>query len=367
MIRFGAMQSQFDNMMRTGLYLNGLIYLLFGALLWPLSPILAQMLRINTNDLHLVTALLGAFWIRDFGYCLQQTLYRTNKIFAIEAVYWLGSSLGFIYCAVNNTLTSGTVALLINLYAAIASSLMAIILGFGGVKLFRRIHLIDVRQLISYGIDTLGIGLANTMIYGMDVLLIGAIYTKKEVGIYNGAKAVWRILSSVNQAVGMLVLPYASRLKSELQTVKLRELFEKVTAYVWIGLISASLVGILLAELFYTFFLGGKYDGSVTPLRLMLIGAAFEGIYNIAGNILYGLGLAKEVAKISIRGAVILLLLLFPAIYYFQGIGAASALSATLVIIGIMMFFRTARELGTDFTSVKKRFIVNLSNLIKRS
>ena len=216
----------------------------------------------------------------------------------------------------------------------------------------------------SCSFETLGIGLSNSFIYGVDVWLIGVIYTPTEVGIYNGAKAVWRVLSSVNQAVGLLVLPFTAKLKSENNLVRLRELYEKVIAYSWIGLVVAATVGIIFAERFYSIFLGGRYMGSVIILQIMLLGAPFEGLFNVAGNILYGLGKAREVAKVSLQGVFILLLVLFPAVYFFEGIGASAVLSSTLLYIGLNIFRKVSVELDTNLKSIASRFSRNMRSLI---
>ncbi len=364
MIRFGAEAGQFDRMLRTGMYLNGMLYLIFASAIFIASPLIASMLRISVTEVNLVIVLLTVFWIRDFMYCLNQILYRTGRIFFIEAIYWLGSSVGFIYFASLNRLVESTTVLEINIIAALASTIISLMLGLGGLKLFGKIKLEDTKKILAYGFDTLGIGLSNSFIYGIDIWIIGVIYTPKEVGIYNGAKAVWRVLSSINQAVGMLVLPYAARLKSENNSLKLRELFEKVTAYSWVGLTAAACIGILFCDSFYHFFLGGRYMGSILILQIMLIGAPFEGIFNVSGNILYGLGEARTVAKISLKGAMILLVLLFPAIYFFQGIGAAVILSFTLLYLGMSMFTTASLHLNTNLRNVTDRFLRNMSNLL---
>lgn len=364
MIRFGSEAGQFNRMLRTGVYLNGLLYLLCALGIWAAAPVIASMIRVTPAEVNVVSILLAAFWFRDFVYCLNQTIYRTGRIFVIEAVYWLGSSVGFIYLTAVDRLNGSMVVLEVNIIAAFASSVVALMLGLSGLKLIGGIRLDDVKRIISYGFETLGIGLSNSFIYGVDVWLIGVIYTPTEVGIYNGAKAVWRVLSSVNQAVGMLVLPFTAKLKSENNLVRLRELYEKVIAYSWIGLVVAATVGIIFAERFYSIFLGGRYMGSVIILQIMLLGAPFEGLFNVAGNILYGLGKAREVAKVSLQGVFILLLVLFPAVYFFEGIGASAVLSSTLLYIGLNIFRKVSVELDTNLKSIASRFSRNMRSLI---
>ncbi|MDP8228133.1 MAG: hypothetical protein P9M15_01625, partial [Candidatus Electryoneaceae bacterium] len=158
MIRFGALPQQFDKIMRGGFYLNGLLYLLCSTTLWIMAPVIAPILKVNASDLRYAPLLLATFFVRDYCFCIQQTIYRTERIFFIEAVYYIGAASGFVYLVYYDALTTAQMALNVNLWAAIVSSFVAVTLGFGGVKLIARIDIISVRRIIRYGVETFGLG-----------------------------------------------------------------------------------------------------------------------------------------------------------------------------------------------------------------
>jgi len=367
MIRFAASPDQFSGMTRSGFYLSFLFYLLCGAVIWLAAPIAAAMLRIETADLRFVLPLIAAFFLREYGFCVQQTLYRTRNIFFIEAVYYIGAAGGFIYLAQAGRLTEARAALEVNLWAALASSLTALAVGFGGVRLIGRIRWQTIRQLVSYGTYTLGIGLTGIMIYGADVLVIGAIYTPVEVGIYNGAKAVYRVVSLLTQAAGLLVMPYAAQLHSEGRRADLRELFEKGVGYLFAGLAAVAVVGWIVAGRFYALLLGDAYLGSAALLRIMLIAAPFEGLFNLSSTILYGVGQAAAVALVSVGCLAALMVLLLPGAYLLGGSGAAGALAITLISAGIVMFRRSSQHFGSGPGQVLQRLSSNLRTALNRS
>ncbi|MDP8237848.1 MAG: oligosaccharide flippase family protein [Candidatus Hatepunaea meridiana] len=364
MLRFAADTNQFNCIIRSGFQLSIVFYIAGGLLIWILTPVGAQIFRINTSDLLLAVPLLAAFFFRDLGFFVQQTLYRTAKIFFIETVYFIGSVVGFFYLVFHLVDFGARELLLAHIIAASASSLLSIMLGFGGAKLIGRIDIEAIKKLFNYGLLTLPIGFANIVIYGADVLILGAIYTPAVVGVYNGAKKVYQVISNITQAVGILVLPYASRLSSSGRKDELKALFEKTTVYIWIGLFGISIIGWLFADVLYS-FLGEAYIGSALLLSIMLFAAPFEGIFYTAGNILYGIGEAKRVAKVSTYGMIILMIILLPSVYFFDGVGAAGALCVGLIVLGGGMFRVCGNYVDSGLMASIHRLRKNIGNLLQ--
>ena len=366
MIRFAAEPGQFGRMIRAGFVLNCIIYIIIGIGVWVLSPIAAGMYRIETADIRIVPALLAVFLLRDFCYCLQQTIFRTRTIFFIDAVYYIGSAGGFVFLLMTDSLSTAKQALEVNLIAGIASSIVAMALGFGGARLLGGFEVASMRKIVHYGYYTVGIGLANALIYEADKQVIGIIYTPVEVGIYSGAKIVWKVFSSVNQAVGMLILPYASRLAATKNTHELKALLEKAVAYCWFGLAGLAVVCGIAASQVYSFFLGDVYNASIPLLLIMLVAAPFEGVFNVAGSILYGIGEARKVAKVSLGVLAVLVFALFPGAYLFGGPGAASAMALALIISGLWMFRTAAKELDSGFKPTLTRLAGNVKSIFQK-
>lgn len=359
MLRFGSDPGQFESMIRAGFYLSVLFYLACGAIVWTVAPIAASILRIETGDVRLVILLMCAFFFRDFGFFTQQARYRTVRIFFIEAVFFGGSVLGMLYLIWNRGGINGREALIVNIFAAAASSLLALIFGFNGASLIGRMSISCMKRIAHYGLYTLPIGLSGSFIYGADTLVLGIIYNPAVVGVYAGAKKVYQVASTITQAVGILVLPYASRLSAEKRREDLKSLFEKVTVYTWVGLAGCALVGCLLAGKLYA-FLGPDYTASTSILLIMLIAAPFEGLFYVTGNILYGIGEAKKVAVVSTISLFLLLLLLLPGAYFLSIKGAAGALSIALIISGIWLFRVAGRHLGSSLKAAMRRLQRNL-------
>ncbi len=363
MVRFASEPDQYNRVIRSGLYMSAIFYIVCGIIVQLISPLAATALRIEAADLRLVYVLMAAFFFRDFGFFTQQVRYRTARLFFIEAVYFLGSIIGFIFLAMSRDSLVAREVLTANIIAAVASSMLALSFGLG-TRLIGHVDIPAISKIAGYGVYTLPIGLANSFMNSADTLVLGIIYNPAIVGVYNGAKQVYRIFSAITQAVGILVLPYVSQLSAMNRKEELKALFEKTTIYIWIGLFMAAFGCWLIAGELYK-LLGADYAGSLPLLAIMLIAAPFEGVFYVAGNILYGIGKAAKVALVSTGSLILLVVLLLPGAYFMGTKGAAWALCLSLVIAGVWIYRASSRILGSGLTPSLQRLAVNLKSLLK--
>jgi len=364
MLRFGADPDQYDKTIGAGFYLSIIYYLFFGAVIWIAAPLGSAILRVEVADLRLSSILLVAFFFRDFGFFVQQIAYRTARLFFIEATYWLGSAGGFVYLYLSRGNFEVRELLWVNIFAALASSVMSIILSYRWIIRLGGFDIGAAREIMKYGFYTLPIGLTSSIAASADVLILGAIYTPAVVGVYSGAKRVYQVLSALTQAAGLLILPYVSRLSSTDRRDEIRVLFEKTTVYIWLSL--AALAGILWlsADNLYA-FIGKDYAGAASILMILLIAVPFDGVYHVSAQILYGVGQARKVALVAFGSLIILLLLLTTGTYFFAQNGTAVALCTGLIIAGIWMYLVTGKEYDSGLMPSLKRFGTNLSAVVR--
>ena len=365
MLRFAADPDQHDKMIRSGFYLSIIYYFFFGVVIWIAAPLGSAILRVEVADLRLSSILLVAFFFRDFGFFVQQIAYKTKRLFFIEATYWLGSAGGFIYIYLSRGNFEVRELLWVNIFAALASSVMSIILGYRWIILLRGFDLGATREIMKYGLYTLPIGLTASIAASADVLILGAIYTPAMVGVYSGAKRVYQVLSSLTQAAGLLILPYVSQLSAADRRDEIRALFEKTTVYIWLAL--AVLAGILWmsADNLYS-FIGKDYTGAASILMILLVAVPFDGVYHVSSQILYGVGQAKKVLLVAFGSLTILLLLLTTGAYFFALLGVAVALCTGLIIAGIWMYLVAGKEYDSGLMLSLRRFGTNLRIAVKK-
>ena len=357
MIKYASPSTDFSRYVRAGMFLSAALYIIIGIIVWVTAPISAEILRISARDIRIVPLLMMTIFMREIGFSIQQIRLRTKRIFYLEAVYYAGSAIGLIALRFSDNLDTSHSALMVNIIAAGSASILSLIFGFDEARLWRMIKLKEIVDLLRYGWKTLGIGLSAFLINGMDILVIGAVYTPIEVAIYTGAKKVYQMISALTQAASLIIMPYASRLASEMRHSELRVAYEKVIGYFCSASIVIVLIGWAIAGMVYPPLLDGEYTGSTPIFRLMLLGAPFEIVFTLAGNFLYGTGAVGMVASISLLGLGLWLILAFVLIklFAFGGLGAAGALVSVMIFTGIFMHLKAAREFDTKWSKIIQR------------
>lgn len=360
MIKFAAAPGGFVPFGRAGFWLGLLIYGMAGWLLWLAAPALAPMLRVSSSDVRLAAGLVWAFFPRDYGFCIRQTLYDMRGLFRIEAAYFLGSAGLLVFAGLTGRLMNAADAAWLTLFAAAGSSMIAIIFGFKGVALRKVPGRKEAATLVKYGYITVAIGIAAAVINGADVILLAGFYTPEQVGYYNGAKQFYRLLAIFAQAGSLMVMPYAARLQAMLDSAELQALFEKVIGYSILGITVAALGMVLAAGAMMERLFGLKYVGSVPILTLLVVAAPFDGLWTLGGNILYGIGGAGRLAAVSFAGAGVWLVASTVGLHLGGVMGATAGLVIAMAFSGIATFLITSRRVGSSVGKVLHRLAVGI-------
>lgn len=364
MIKFAAEPGRFASVTKSGLMAGGALQLLLGGLLATAAPIAARILRLEPSDIMLAAALPMTFWIRDWGFCIQQTLYRTRRLFFIELIYYAGAAVGYVLLWRSGS-ASAVDVLRVNFAAAGASSLLTLALWPRGVTNGATVIRGVARQMFGYGLYTVGLGVSASLLAGADLMILGAIYTPEVVGLYGGAKRIYAVVSALISSAVLLVIPYASKLAAEERSAEARELFEKSTVYMAAGLTAVVAVGWLLAGPFYRLMMPPAYGASAPLFRLLLLAAPFEGLFNVTGSILYGLGAAATAAVTSGVGLVVLALALPMGAYFFGTTGAAVAQVLATAFTGILMTIGAARATRATVGSTLDRLWRGIGGVLR--
>lgn len=262
-------------------------------------------------------------------------------------------------------MTSAKQVITVNIICAIASSLWA--LGSVGFSFPWRFSfdLRMVNHIIDYGFKTLGLGLVGILTYTADTAILGAIYHPEVVGIYSGARSVYRVISLSITGLGTMILPYASKLNAQGRTDELRSLYEKVVGYLLLVLTIFALLLILFSELIFRFFFGERYITSAPVLRILCIGAPLEGAFTVSSLLLYGAGWGKLVNRVALWVTALLPILVFWGSYWDGPKGAALGMVITMAI-GMWQVMKEAHSLlGTNLSGIFNRVTANIRTVIK--
>lgn len=146
---------------------------------------------------------------------------------------------------------------------------------------------------------------ASTIYTNLDTVMLGFMKTEVDVGYYNAAVKIKRILVSVVTSLGTILLPRASYYVENNMKNEFFHIIKKAFSFVFILATPLSIYFILFAKEGINFLSGNLYEGSIVPMQIIMPTLLLIGITNVMGiQILIPLGKEKFVLYSEIAGAV---------------------------------------------------------------
>jgi len=199
------------------------------------------------------------------------------------------------------------------------------------------------RSTFWYGVrahSALAAGLVNTR---LDVLIIPAYVGASGVGFYSVASSIASVVMNVSGSIGTIVFPAAAARGFEARGAVVKSLYATLAIA---GVLAVS-IGVL-ARIGVHLVYGASFDGSVLPLRILLVGAV---LYAGAGTICAGLyalnrpftaGMAQMgAAAVTVAG-----LLVFLRVGGIEAAAIVSTVAYGLVFGVALLLYRRAAALG---------------------
>lgn len=166
------------------------------------------------------------------------------------------------------------------------------------------------RHMFSYGSKILCSGLINTLYDNLYTLVIGRMFSAKEVGFYNRGEQFAHLPSSTLLGIFMKVaFPLMSQVQDD--TSKLRTAYKKFLRTPIFFLYPILFTLIVLANPTISTLLGEKWQQTVPLLQILCIGSFFDPLTHINLNILYVKGRTDLVLKLELIKKPIAFLILF--------------------------------------------------------
>jgi O-antigen/teichoic acid export membrane protein len=196
------------------------------------------------------------------------------------------------------------------------------------------------RQLFRFGIPMIFMGIGNTVIASLDILILTYVSSLTIVGIYNVILPTAAILLFFGKAVSVVLLPMISELKTRKDRKRIYEGLTLINRYIFLMTIPVIFVIWVLSEEIILILFGNNYVAGATALRILLLGVLFYTVAILNNAAISGLGKPKEVTKIIIISAIINIILNLILIPIFGMIGAATATSISYFFV---LYFSTKK------------------------
>lgn len=179
---------------------------------------------------------------------------------------------------------------------------------------------------------------ATTIYTNLDEVMLGFMTSDIEVGYYDAATKIKKVLISVVTSLGVVVLPRASYYIEKGNTKEFWEISSKAIHFIFL-MATPVLVFFCLFSKEVIYILAGKaYEGAIIPMQVLMPTLLFIGLTNIMGiQIMIPLGREKQVLYSVALGAIVDAVINFALIPKF---GATGAAIGTLVAEAVVLVYQ---------------------------
>ena len=297
--KFAAESEHYGPYVVASLLLSVVYYLVVSILLLSLKEVLASLLdpRGHANLkwlLNYIPILFAVALYRAFAISLLQASYQVQKIFWIDALYFLGTILLIYISAQLHHFSTAEDILLLSVIGLSASSLLAFLLTYRSLAHKLSYEREAFSKIWHFGRYTFGGNAMYAMFSQMDVFFVSSVAGIAAVAVYNAAKILTRSLDLVSQVLQMFLIPFSSRAYAQQDIEKLTIAAEKSVCFSTILLFPVFVIMFFFPEQLLHLLYGGKYDHGASILRVLSFLALIAPWNGVATNYLIGMGKVKE-------------------------------------------------------------------------
>lgn len=194
---------------------------------------------------------------------------------------------------------------------------------------------------------------ATTIYTNLDAVMLGFMATEADVGYYDAAVKIRKILLSIVTSLGTVLLPRASYYIENGMLEKFRSIVKKALSFVFLVASPLTIYFILFAREGILFLSGKAYMGAVVPMQIIMPTVLIVGVTNITGiQMLVPLGRESVVLRSEIAGAVFDIVVNAWLIPKYAAIGAAIGTLGAEAVVLMVQYIALRSDLEEAFRSI---------------
>lgn len=194
---------------------------------------------------------------------------------------------------------------------------------------------------------------ATTIYLHLDTVMLGFISTEADVGYYDAAIKIRKVLLSIITSLGTVLLPRTSYYVEHGLISEFRRITNKALTFVFLLAMPMTVFFVVFAQE-SVFLLSGKvFAGSILPMQIIMPTLFFAGITNITGvQMLVPLGRENVVLYSEIAGAVVDIIINAILIPQYGSVGAAIGTLAAEIVVLIVQYCALRNDVKSSFLSL---------------
>jgi len=227
----------------------------------------------------------------------------------------------------------------------------------GGLWIFRPWKLklaVDkktVRWFLKFGATLWVGGTATFVLYKYNDWVLGTFLGAAALGFYTKALSFAQMPTSlVTSVVSKVALPTYAKVQNEKE--KLSCAFNLVLSWILRFSVPISLMLFLTAREFTLLLIGEKWLPMVPIFRMLIVYSLVRPIFDDTGAFLTAIGKPKIMTKIISIQAILLLILAPLAVWRWQALGGAAALSSVMLLGIVLAYYSVNKFVKVEFKRI---------------
>lgn len=193
-----------------------------------------------------------------------------------------------------------------------------------------------VRELVSFSAPLFLTGVLSLVLSDVDTLMLGALSTQADVGIYNVVYPTAILLLIFLRSFRFLYMPRISELDEADQRAAIRSNYDLITKWLYFTTTPVLVLFVVRSEWIITLLYGAEYAPGSRALVILALGFYFHSVLGLNGTTLTSLGWTRAILAVNIVAAVANIVLNLYLIPRYSLIGAAVATTLSYVLINAL-------------------------------
>ncbi|MBI5216664.1 MAG: oligosaccharide flippase family protein [Ignavibacteriae bacterium] len=337
--KFAAETEDYGPFAVASVILSGGFYLLVSAAILLFQPALVPIFdpagSANISSLlKYVPLLLVASLYRSYAISLLQTTYQVQKIFWIDAAYFLGTIVLILLARELHRFNTAEDIVKMNLLGISFSSLLSIALTFRSLKGKYSFQKEAFWKMVNFGKFSFGGNAVYTVFSQLDIFFVSSTAGVTGVAIYNVAKIFNRLTDMLAQVLQMFLVPFSSKAYAKGELDNLQVTAEKAICFSTLLFLPVFVLLFFFPEWLLELLYHGKYQDAAPVVRVFSFLTLIVPWNGVIASYLIGMNKLKVPMMLS----VVHLILSF-VLYYF--------LTDTLGFFGTSIGYVTALFITT--------------------
>ncbi|MGA2625199.1 MAG: oligosaccharide flippase family protein [Bacteroidota bacterium] len=299
--------------------------------------------------------LFAASYYRNFAVGLLQASYRVQRIFWIDAVYFMGVLLVVYLARTVGMFQTAADMLSINVMTLACSTLLAIILTWREMSVGLVPRSEAFAKMWHFGKYTFGGSSIYIVFSQLDVFFVTSFAGIVAVAMYQAAKVMTRLNDVLAQVLQMFLIPFSSKGFAREDTEKLTVAAEKAICFSTLLFLPVFLAMFFFPEVILHLLYKGKYDDATAVVRVLSFLALTVPWNGVVTSYMVGMGMVRQglYASIALLGiALPAYALLTPA---WGPVGTSIGLVGSFFVITVALVIYLRRFIPINLLNVLKR------------